>query len=160
MGATVQQRTTVAKQSTENPSRYVVGGKEFDRKWHVVDASGLILGRLADKLSIILMGKHRPHYTPHVDTGDFIIVVNADKVKVTGRKMEKKIYAHYTYYPGGYRSEVMSTVFARKPDQVVKLAVRRMLPKSKLGRDMLTKLKIYKGPSHPHQAQMPTELKV
>jgi large subunit ribosomal protein L13 len=160
MSATVQQRTTVARKSTQTPGRYTIAGKDFDRKWHLVDAAGKVLGRMAEKLAVVLMGKHRAHYTPHVDTGDFVVVVNADKVKVSGRKMERKVYDHYTYYPGGYRTEMMSTLFARKPELIVKLAVRRMLPKNKLGRVMLTKLKIYKGPNHPHQAQMPTELKV
>lgn len=160
MSATMQQRTSVAKRSAETPDVFIVAGKEFERKWHFVDASGQVIGRMADKIAGILMGKHRATYTPHVDTGDFVIVVNCDKVVVKGKRMSQKTYDHYTYYPGGGRQELMEEVFARKPEFVFREAVRRMLPKTKMGRAMLNKLKVYKGPTHPHQAQMPAEMKI
>ena len=139
---------------------YLAKPGEVGGKWHLVDAEGLILGRLATQLATILMGKHLPTYTPHVLTGDFIVVVNAEKVKLTGRKMEQKTYDHYTYYPGGHKVEPISKVLAMHPDRVIRLAVRRMLPKNKLARDMLSRLKIYKGTDHPHQAQCPQPLEV
>lgn len=132
-----------------------VGGQ-----WHLVDATGKVLGRLAAQLATILMGKHKPTYTPHVVTGDFVVVVNAEKVKLTGRKMEQKSYQRYTFYPGGQKVEPIAKVLAAHPDRVIRLAVRRMLPKNKLGRDMLSRLKIYAGANHPHGAQSPQPLDV
>jgi large subunit ribosomal protein L13 len=160
MSATMHQRTPVAKRSPETPDKFIIGGLTYERKWHVIDAAGQVIGRLADKIAKILMGKHRATYTPHVDTGDFVVVVNCEKVDVKGRRMLQKTYDHYTYYPGGGREELMKDVFARKPEFVFSEAVRRMLPKTKLGRAMLAKLKVYKGPNHPHQAQQPTALKI
>jgi large subunit ribosomal protein L13 len=128
---------------------------EIARKWYVVDASGQRLGRLASQVARILMGKENPRYTPFLDTGDHVIVVNADKVKITGLKAEQKVYQHYTGYPGGLRTEDFRKRFARKPERVIEQAVTRMLPKTKLGRQMVSKLKVYKGEKHPHSAQKP-----
>lgn len=126
---------------------------EVERNWYCVDADGKILGRLAAKLATVLMGKNKPTYTPHVDTGDFVVVTNAEKIRVTGRKAEQNSYESYSYYPGG-RKVTSFTDFQRKhPDEVILQAVRRMLPKSALGRRLLTKLKVYRGGEHPHQAQ-------
>ena len=136
-------------------STYFPKQGEIVRKWYVVDASGQTLGRLASQVALILMGKNNPKYTPFLDTGDHVVVINADKVKVTGMKAEQKSYQHYTGYPGGLRSEDFRERFARKPEMVVEDAIKRMLPKTKLGRQMLSKLQVYKGDKHPHQAQKP-----
>jgi large subunit ribosomal protein L13 len=136
-------------------STYFPKQGEIVRKWYVVDASGQTLGRLASQVARILMGKENPKYTPFLDTGDHVIVVNAGKVKITGWKAEQKVYQHYTGYPGGLRSEDFRKRFARKPELVVEQAVTRMLPKTKLGRQMVSKLKVYKGDKHPHEAQKP-----
>ena len=133
---------------------------ELARAWHSIDADGVVLGRLAVKVATVLMGKHRPTYTPHVDTGEFVVVTNAEKMKITGRKLEQKLYDHYTGYPGGRKVIPLSVMMAKRPEQVIELAVRRMLPKSKLGRQMLKKLKVYGGSDHPHQAQMPQPLDI
>jgi large subunit ribosomal protein L13 len=132
---------------------------EVEQKWLLVDATDKIVGRLASEIAVILMGKHRPTYTPHVDTGDYVVVVNAEKVRFTGKKWERKTYAWYTGYPG-QKTITAEERLAKKPELILEEAVRRMLPKSKLGAAMLSKLKIYAGPSHPHQAQSPepTEL--
>ena len=127
---------------------------QVDQRWWLVDAQNKVVGRLASKLAVILMGKHRPTYTPHVDTGDYIVVVNADKVAFTGKKWEKKKYTWYTGYPG-QKSETAEKRLAKKPEQILREAVRRMLPKSRLGKQMLSKLMVYSGPEHPHQAQQP-----
>ena len=127
---------------------------ELNRSWFVVDGDQAIVGRLASKIAVILMGKHRPTYTPHVDTGDFVIVTNAEKVEFSGTKWENKSYARYTGYPG-QKVETASSLRQRIPERVLRESVRRMLPKNKLGRHMLKKLKIYAGPDHPHQAQSP-----
>jgi large subunit ribosomal protein L13 len=131
---------------------------QVDQKWHLVDAEGAILGRLATRLATILMGKHRPEYTPHVPTGDFLVVVNAEKIKLTGKKAQTKEYDRYSYYPGGRKVVPISNLLERHPERVIMLAVRRMLPKNKLGRRMLKQLKVYRGPEHPHQAQRPEPL--
>ena len=131
-----------------------------EHDWVLVDAADQVLGRMATKLATRLMGKHKPTYTPHVDTGDFVVVVNAEKVKVTGNKLEKREYDSYSYYPGGRKVTPLGRMLKRRPTQVIRLAVRRMLPKSKLGRKMLTKLKIYAGPEHPHEAQQPKPLEL
>jgi len=136
-------------------STYFPKAGEIVRKWYVVDASGQTLGRLASQVARILMGKENPRYTPFLDTGDHVVIINADKVKVTGMKAEQKSYHHYTGYPGGLRSEDFRERFARKPEMVIEDAVKRMLPKSKLGRQMISKLKIYRGEKHPHEAQKP-----
>ncbi len=130
---------------------------DVQQKWWQVDADGKIVGRLASEIAVVLMGKHRPTYTPHIDTGDFVIVTNAEKVVFTGRKWQQKKYAWYTGYTG-QRSETAETRLSRKPETILREAVRRMLPKSKLGRQMLSKLKIYAGPGHSHQAQKPEPL--
>ena len=132
---------------------------QIERKWLLVDAEDKIVGRLASEIAMILMGKHRPTYTPHVDTGDYVVVVNADRVKFTGKKWEQKTYAWYTGYPR-QRTITAEARRSRKPEMILSEAVRRMLPKSKLGRQMLSKLKIYPDANHPHQAQQPepTEL--
>jgi large subunit ribosomal protein L13 len=136
-------------------STYFPKAGEIARKWYVVDASGQTLGRLASQVARILMGKESPKYTPFIDTGDHVIVINAEKVKVTGMKAEQKSYQHYTGYPGGLRSEDFRERFARKPELIIEDAVGRMLPKTKMGRQMASKLKIYRGEKHPHEAQKP-----
>jgi large subunit ribosomal protein L13 len=136
-------------------STYFPKAGEIARKWYVVDASGQTLGRLASQVAVILMGKQNPRYTPFLDTGDHVVVINADKVKVTGMKAEQKLYQHYTGYPGGLRTEDFRKRFVRKPEAVVEAAIRRMLPKTKLGVHMLSKLKVYRGDKHPHEAQKP-----
>jgi large subunit ribosomal protein L13 len=127
---------------------------EVQQQWWVVDATDKVLGRMASEIAVVLMGKHRPTYTPHVDTGDFVIVVNASKVAVTGGKRERKEYTWYTGYPG-LRTESLGHRLEHKPERVIRDAVRRMLPKNKLATKMLAKLKVYDGPEHPHQAQNP-----
>lgn len=139
---------------------YSAKPSEIKREWHVIDAEGLVLGRIASRISRILQGKHRPEYTPHVDTGDFVVVVNAEKVHLSGRKTEQKTYRYYTGWAGGLRETPVKEMLAKKPANVIRLAVRRMMPKTKLGRQMLTKLKVYAGPDHPHAAQKPTALDI
>jgi len=126
---------------------------EVQRNWYWVDAEDKVLGRLATKLATVLMGKNKPTYTPHIDTGDFVVVTNAEKIKLTGRKREQKEYASYSYYPGGRKVTPYIDLQKRHPDRIIKYAVRRMLPKSAMGRRLLTKLKVYRGSEHPHQAQ-------
>ncbi|MFW6124621.1 MAG: 50S ribosomal protein L13 [Pirellulales bacterium] len=133
---------------------YVAKPDEIQPKWWVVDAEDKVLGRMAGEIAVRLMGKHRPTYTPHVDTGDFVVVVNAEKVAVSGKKREKKVYTWYTGYPG-QKTETLGRRLRRQPERVIRDAVRRMLPKNKLAGKMLSKLKIYAGPHHPHQAQSP-----
>ena len=139
--------------STRFPS-----GQEIARKWYVVDASGQTLGRLASRVARILSGKENPIYTPFLDTGDHVIVINAEKIRVTGMKSEQKVYRHYTGYPGGLRQEEFRKAFDRRPERVVQEAILGMLPKTKLGRSMGKKLKVYKGDKHIHQAQKPETL--
>jgi large subunit ribosomal protein L13 len=131
---------------------------ELNKHWYVIDATDQVVGRLAAQIAPILMGKHRPTYTPHIDTGDFVIVTNVDKVVFTGNKWQQKFYQHYTGHPGGQRDEQAWKLFQRHPERILELAVRRMMPKNKLGRHMLTKLKLYTGDQHPHQAQAPLPL--
>jgi large subunit ribosomal protein L13 len=133
---------------------------EVKADWHTIDADGQVLGRIASRISILLQGKHKPTYTPHVDTGDFVIVLNADKIKVTGRKADVIEYDTYSRYPGGRHTYSYKRMTELHPERVLELAVKRMLPKNKIGRNLLTKLKIYKGTEHPHQAQQPKELKI
>jgi large subunit ribosomal protein L13 len=133
-------------------------GITFKREWYVVDATDQPLGRLASKIAIILQGKHKPTYTPHFDVGDYVIVVNAEKVKLTGKKWEQKLYRHHTGYVGHLREIPYEELVKVHPDWPIKLAVKRMLPKNNLGRRMLRKLKIYAGPDHPHKAQKPKPL--
>jgi len=139
---------------------YQAKKEEIDAKWYVVDADGKVLGRLAAKLASVLRGKNKPIFTPHVDTGDFVVVVNAKKVVLTGKKLQDKTYYHYTGYPGGIRETSAEKMMAKKPTEVLRLAVKGMLPKNTLGRQMLRKLKVYAGPEHPHAAQKPTPLNV
>ncbi len=141
-------------------STYTPKPGEIQMDWHVVDATGKVLGRMAAKIAMILQGKTKPTYTPHVDTGDFVIVLNADKIKVTGKKAEVIEYDTYSRYPGGRKLYSYKRMNQLHPERVIQLAVKRMLPKNKLGRDMLTKLKIYNGTEHPHSAQRPKELKL
>jgi len=133
---------------------------ETKHDWYVVDASGKVLGRLASEIALRLRGKHKAIYTPHVDTGDFIVVVNADKVTLTGKKLTDKIYYSYSGYPGGLRETAAGKMLAEKPEALLKIAVAGMLPKNNLGRKMLKKLKIYAGNAHPHEAQCPQNLAV
>lgn len=133
-------------------------GKRFQRNWVLVDAKGATLGRLASQIAKVLMGKYKPNYTPHVDVGDYVIVINAKEVKVTGKKSEQKIYYHYSRYPGGLRSWTFSQMVERHPTKPIEEAVRNMLPKTVLARRMLKKLKVYAGAEHPHQAQNPTSV--
>ena len=131
---------------------------EIERSWHVVDADGLVLGRMATEVARVLRGKHKPQYTPHLDTGDHVIIVNADKVVLTSDKAaQKNIYRH-SGYPGGIRSETYASLMARRPEEAIRRTVRGMLPKNSLGRQMLRKLKVYAGPQHPHAAQQPDDL--
>ena len=133
---------------------------EIEQKWLLVDAEGAILGRMAAKIATILMGKNKPTYTPNVDTGDFVIVINAAKVKVTGKKAEAKEYDFYSHYPGGRKIVSFAEMMVKKPEKVIELAVRRMLPKNALARKMLRKLKVYRGPEHDQQAQKPEKLEL
>jgi large subunit ribosomal protein L13 len=140
-------------------SSYMPKPGEVPANWHVVDASGQVLGRLAARIAIILQGKHKPTFTPHVETGDFVVVLNAGKVKVTGQKAAVLEYDTYSRYPGGRHLYSYETMNRLHPEKVLELAVRRMLPKNKLGRNILGKLKIYRDDKHPHSAQQPKELK-
>jgi len=133
---------------------------EVEQKWLLVDADGAILGRMAAKIAPILMGKTKPTYTPHVDTGDYVIVVNAEKIMLNGKKAQTKEYDYYTYHPGGHRYVSFADMMARKPEKVVEMAVRRMLPKNSLGRQMLKKMKVYRGPEHENQAQKPEKIEL
>jgi large subunit ribosomal protein L13 len=134
--------------------------EDIKREWYVVDAEGQTLGRLASRIAPVLKGKHKPAYTPHLDYGDFIVVVNADKVRVTGRKLDQKLYHRHSGYPGGLTSVTLRDQLAKHPERVLLAAVRGMLPKNRLGRRMIKKLKIYAGDSHPHQAQQPRPLEL
>ena len=131
---------------------------EVERKWYVIDAEGEVLGRLAVRIANILRGKNKPQFTPHVDTGDYVIIVNADKIKVTGKKLEQKIYYNHSDYVGGMRETTLKEMLAKKPERVIELAVKGMLPKGPLGRSMYTKLFVYAGPEHKHEAQKPEAL--
>lgn len=133
---------------------------EIERDWYVVDAEGQTLGRLASRIAPILKGKHKPIYTPHLDCGDFVVIVNAEKVRVTGRKLDQKLYHRHSGYPGGLTSITLRDQLARHPERVLYAAVKGMLPKNKLGRRMIKKLKVYAGDSHPHQAQQPRPLEL
>jgi large subunit ribosomal protein L13 len=139
---------------------YVAKPGEVERKWYLVDAEGKTLGRLASQIAVILRGKHKPTYTPHIDVGDFVIVVNADKVRVTGTKDVDKIYYRHSGYPGGLKATTFRDLIAKHPTRPIELAVRRMLPKGPLGRQQVKKLKVYAGPNHPHAAQRPEVLNI
>src|SRR5438067_13103543 len=133
---------------------------EVAREWYLVDADGLTLGRLATLIADTLRGKRKPQYTPHVDTGDFVVVINAEKIAVTGKKLDSKIYYRHSGYPGGLRERTLREQLERRPTEVLRKAVKGMLPKNKLARQQITKLKVYAGPEHPHEAQAPTRLEV
>ena len=137
---------------------YMANPDKIERKWYVVDADGCTLGRLASGVASVLRGKNKPQFTPHVDTGDYVIIVNADKIKVTGKKLEQKIYYHHSDYVGGMRETTLKEMLAKKPERVIELAVKGMLPKGPLGRSMYTKLFVYAGPEHKHEAQKPEAL--
>jgi large subunit ribosomal protein L13 len=139
---------------------YMARPLEVERKWYVVDAEGQTLGRLATEVARILRGKNKPQYTPHVDTGDFVVVVNAEKVVVTGRKAEQKVYRRHSGYPGGLKTTTYEQMLERKPTEILRRAVRGMMPKTRLARQQLRKLKIYAGPEHPHAAQNPQQYEV
>jgi large subunit ribosomal protein L13 len=139
---------------------YVTKPAEVEREWWVVDAKGLTLGRLASQIAIILKGKHKPSYAPNVDVGDFVIVINADRIHVTGNKLEDKKYYRHSGYPGGLTVTTLKVLMKKDPAQVIELAVRGMLPKNVLGRQMLRKLKVYAGETHPHEAQQPKTLEL
>jgi len=141
-------KTTMAKPGT------------IRRRWFVVDAAGKVVGRLAAEIARLLMGKHKPDYTPYADSGDYVIVVNAEKVVFTGKKWDQKVYKRYTGYPGGLVETPARRMLERKPEEIIRLAVKRMLPKNRLARRMLRRLKVYAGPEHPHQAQQPEPLEL
>ena len=139
---------------------FVASSKTLQQEWFVIDAKDQILGRLATKIAMVLMGKHKPIYTPFLDTGDFVVVLNADKIKLSGKKAEKKFYKRFSGYPGGQREVPYAEEMAKHPDVVVIHAVKNMLPRGTLGRQQITKLKVYKGTAHPHQAQQPKPLEI
>jgi large subunit ribosomal protein L13 len=139
---------------------YVATPTDRERNWYVVDATGKTLGRLATQLADALRGKRKPQYTPHIDTGDFVIVVNAEKISVTGNKRAAKLYHRHSGYPGGLKTRTLQQMLDRRPEEVIRLAVRGMLPRNRLARKQLTKLKVYAGPDHPHAAQKPQPLEI
>jgi large subunit ribosomal protein L13 len=139
---------------------YMARPLSVERRWHLIDAEGKTLGRLATEIATLLRGKHKPQYTPHVDTGDFVVVVNAEKVVVTGRKAEQKVYRRHTGYPGGLREVSYEVMMDRKPTEILRKAVRGMIPRTRLGRQQFKKLKLYAGPEHPHEAQNPQPYEV
>lgn len=137
---------------------FMANPAKVERKWYVVDATGYTLGRLASEVAKVLRGKNKPIFTPHIDTGDYVIIVNAEKIKVTGKKLDQKIYYHHSDYVGGMKETTLKEMLAKKPEKVVELAVKGMLPKGPLGREMFTKLHVYAGAEHPHTAQKPEVL--
>ncbi|PKN52285.1 MAG: 50S ribosomal protein L13 [Deltaproteobacteria bacterium HGW-Deltaproteobacteria-13] len=139
---------------------YMAKAETTDKKWYIADASGKVLGRLASEIALRLRGKHKATYTPHVDTGDFIIVVNAEKILLTGKKLTDKKYYSYSGYPGGLRETTAGKMLAEKPENLIRIAVQGMLPKTNLGRKMLKKLKVYSGNAHIHEAQCPENLSI
>jgi large subunit ribosomal protein L13 len=145
----------VARVPTYSPK-----ASEIQRAWYVVDADGLVLGRLATEVASVLRGKHKPTFTPHLDTGDHVIIVNADKVVLTAGKAERKTVYRHSGYPGGLKAETFAHLLERRPEEAVRRTIRGMLPKTRLGRQMLTKLKVYAGPTHPHAAQQPQPLEI
>ncbi|MEM9166864.1 MAG: 50S ribosomal protein L13 [Planctomycetota bacterium] len=144
--------------SARRRDSFVAKPNQIERRWKIVDAADVPLGRLASDIAVVLMGKHRPEYTPHVDTGDYVVVINAGKVGLTGTKAQTKLKTHYTGYPGGLKAETFGSVRDRRPEKLVEDAVRRMLPKSRLGRVMLKKLKVYADADHPHASNQPEPL--
>jgi large subunit ribosomal protein L13 len=141
-------------------STYMAKKGEIEQHWHLIDATDQVVGRLAVQIATILRGKHRPEYTPHVDTGDYVIVINAEKVRFTGKKWDTQVYQSYSHFPGGLKEVTARNLQAKHPERIILEAVKRMVPRNRLGRQQMSKLKIYAGPSHPHQAQLPVELKL
>ena len=139
---------------------FIPSDKDIERKWFLVDAEGIPLGRLASRIALLLSGKRKPIFTYHQDTGDFVVVINAEKVKVTGKKYTDKIYYWHSGYPGGLKQRTFAEMINKHPERVIKLAVKRMLPKNQLGRRMLKRLKVYAGPEHPHRAQRPEKIDI
>lgn len=139
---------------------FIAKTAEIERKWYVVDAQGLTLGRLASQVASVLRGKNKVIYTPHLDTGDYVIVINADKISVTGKKLDQKLYRSHSEYTGGFKETTLKDMMAKKPDFVVRHAIKGMLPKNNLGKNMLKKLHVYAGPEHSHQAQKPEVLEI
>ena len=139
---------------------FIAKKEDVQRDWHVIDATDKVLGRMASRIAMILQGKTKPTYTPHVDTGDFVVVTNAEKIKLTGNKMNEKVYYSHSGYPGGFKEIPIKKWMDKHPDRIVTLAVKRMLPKTKLGNAMLKKLKVYAGPDHSHEAQQPKTLEI
>ena len=139
---------------------YVANSTDRDRRWLVVDAEGQTLGRLATQIADALRGKRKPEYTPHVDTGDFVVVVNAEKIAVTGNKMTEKMYRRHSGYPGGLKERTLAEMLEQRPEEVIRKAVKGMLPRNRLARRQITKLKVYAGPNHPHTAQKPEPMEV
>ena len=137
---------------------YMANPDKIERKWYVVDADGQTLGRLASEVAKVLRGKNKPVYTPHIDTGDYVIIINAEKVAVTGKKLEQKVYYHHSDYVGGMKETTLKEMMSKKPEKVLELAVKGMLPKGPLGRSMIKKLHVYAGPEHKHEAQKPEVL--
>ncbi len=150
----------VIKYGSISVKTYVVKPSDIKREWYLVDAGGKTLGRLASEIAKILQGKHKPIYTPHLDVGDYVIVINAEKVRVTGKKLDQKIYYRHSGYPGGLKSISLREQLKKHPTRVIRTAVKGMLPKNRLGRKMIKKLKVYSGDSHPHQAQKPKLLEI
>ena len=138
-------------------STYMAKKGEVPQRWFLIDATDQVVGRLAVQIATVLRGKHRPEYTPHQDTGEFIVVINAAKVRFTGKKWDTQVYQSYSHYPGGLKIVTAKELLARRPEKILREAVKRMVPRNRLGRQQMTKLKIYAGPSHPHQAQQPVE---
>jgi large subunit ribosomal protein L13 len=141
-------------------STFMAKNGEVPQGWHLIDATDKVVGRLAVTIANILRGKHRPQYTPHQDTGEFVIVINAEKVKFTGKKWDQKTYSAYSHFPGGLRTQTAREVLEKHPERILIAAVRRMVPRNRMGRKQMEKLKVYGGPNHPHQAQLPKELKI
>ena len=139
---------------------YRIKPEEVNRQWHLIDAEGKVLGRLASEIAKLLRGKHKPYYQPDVDCGDYVVVVNAEKIRITGKKLSQKVYYRHSNYPGGLKERTLKWMIENKPEEVIRLAVRRMLPKNRLGHRMLKKLKVYRGSEHPHSAQKPQPLEV
>ncbi|MCW3064158.1 MAG: ribosomal protein [Solirubrobacterales bacterium] len=156
----IRRRAGVVRAHFHAMKTYVATPKDRERNWLVVDATGQTLGRLATRIADALRGKRKPTYTPHVDTGDFVVVVNAEKISVTGNKRQDKKYYRHSGYPGGLRERTLEEMLARRPEEVIRLAVKGMLPRNRLARKQLTKLKVYAGPDHPHTAQQPQPMEI
>lgn len=139
---------------------YIPKKDDIEQKWWLINADGKILGRLATEVADLIRGKKKPQFTSHLDTGDFVVIINAEKIKVTGRKLDQKTYYTHSGYPGGIKAETLKDLLERKPEEVIKKAVWGMIPKGKLGRSLYKKLKVYRGPSHPHEAQNPREYQI